>query len=123
MASGLLTGRFTGERAAALPDDDWRRTAPAFQQPALGRSLELVERLRKIAAAAGCSLPELAVAWTLHCDGVDGAIVGARSIEQLEGWIGAAALRLEEGVLESVAAAVTETGAGSGPMRARAPRV
>ena len=116
MASGLLSGRFTAERAASLPEDDWRRSAPGFQQPALGRSLELVERLREVAAGLDCSLPELAVAWTLHCEGVDGAIVGARSVEQLEGWIRAATLELPESTLREISEAVSATGAGNGPL-------
>jgi aryl-alcohol dehydrogenase-like predicted oxidoreductase len=122
MASGLLTGRMTAERVAAMPDDDWRRGAPGFQQPALDRTLELVERLRSIADELSCTLPELAVAWTLSVDGVDGAIVGARSPEQVDGWIGAASLRLDETALDEIAVAVEETGAGTGPVRpARAP--
>jgi aryl-alcohol dehydrogenase-like predicted oxidoreductase len=122
MASGLLTGRMTAERVAAMPDDDWRRGAPGFQQPALDRTLELVERLRSIADELSCTLPELAVAWTLSVEGVDGAIVGARSPEQVDGWIGAASLRLDETALDEIAVAVEETGAGTGPVRpARAP--
>jgi aryl-alcohol dehydrogenase-like predicted oxidoreductase len=117
MASGLLTGAFTAERVDGLPDDDWRRSAPAFQQPALGRSLAFVERMAGIAADVGASLPELAVAWTLHCDGVHGAIVGARSVPQLDGWIGGATLVLEDGVLAEIGAALEATGAGTGPLR------
>jgi aryl-alcohol dehydrogenase-like predicted oxidoreductase len=117
MASGLLTGRMTPERVAAMPDDDWRRGAPGFQQPALGRTLELVERLRSIADELGCTLPELVVAWTLAVDGVGGAIVGARSPEQVDGWIGAASVRLDETALDEVAVALEETGAGVGPVR------
>ena len=46
MASGLLTGAMTRERIAALPDDDWRKHDPRFQEPQLSRHLALVERLR-----------------------------------------------------------------------------
>jgi aryl-alcohol dehydrogenase-like predicted oxidoreductase len=106
------------ERAAGLPEDDWRREAPAFQRPALDRNLELVDRLREIASSLGVELTELAVAWALQQPGVDGAIVGARSIEQLEGWIGAAAVRLDEASLGRIAQALEETGAGEGPTRA-----
>ena len=115
MASGLLTGRFSVERAASLPEDDWRREAPPFQRPALDRNLELVERLGDIAASVGCELTELVIAWTLQQPGVDGAIVGARSIEQLEGWIGAAAVQLDDEALGEIAQALAETGAGEGP--------
>jgi aryl-alcohol dehydrogenase-like predicted oxidoreductase len=117
MKSGLLTGRFSHERAAALPDDDWRRGAPDFTEPGLSKSLALVDRLKPVAERLGCSLPELAVAWTLAWPGVTGAIVGARSPEQVDGWIGAASVELAAGDLDEIAAAIEETGAGSGPSR------
>ena len=116
MASGLLTGRFSAARIAALPDDDWRRGHSNFQEPAFSRNLELVERLTAIAERLGCSLPELAVAWTLAWPGVTGAIVGARSPEQVDGWIGAAAVDLGEDDLDEIARVLAETGAGSGPV-------
>ncbi len=117
MGSGLLTGRFSHERVESLPDDDWRRGHRNFQEPNLSRNLELVERLKPIADGAGCTLPELAVAWTLGWDAVSGAIVGARSPEQVDGWIGAAGVELDERDLDAIAAALEQTGAGSGPVR------
>ena len=90
LESGLLSGRFSLERLAALPEDDWRRRRPRFQSPEVERALALVELLRPIAAEAGASAAELAIAWTLHCAGVTGAIVGARAPAQVDGWIGAA---------------------------------
>ncbi len=116
MRSGLLSGGFSAERAGALPHDDWRRTHPGFIGENLERSLALVERLAAIATRLGCTLPELAVAWTLACPGVDGAIVGARAPVQLEGWIGAASLLLGSEELGEIASALDETGAGSGPI-------
>ncbi len=96
MGSGMLTGRFNRARAESLPDHDWRSSAPPFNEPALTANLEMVEVLKGIAAEVGCSLPELAVAWTLSVTGVTGAIVGARNAEQVEGWIGAGSLQLTD---------------------------
>jgi aryl-alcohol dehydrogenase-like predicted oxidoreductase len=115
MHSGLLTGRFSRERAAALPDDDWRKGHPEFSGDNLDRNLDLVERLQFVADTVGCTLPELTVAWTLAWPGVDGAIVGARSAEQVDGWIGAARLEFDGEVLAEIADALELTGAGSGP--------
>ncbi len=42
MASGLLTGAMTRERAATLPDTDWRSRGPEFQEPRLSKNLALV---------------------------------------------------------------------------------
>ena len=44
-----------------------------------------------------------------------GAIVGARSPEQVDGWLAAASLRLDEADLGVIVAAIGTTGAGSGP--------
>src|SRR5881227_2066580 len=125
MQSGLLTDGFAAERVAALPPDDWRRRSPQFQQPNLGRNLALRDALRPIAQRHGTTVSAVAVAWTLAWPGVTGAIVGARRPEQVDGWIGAATLRLAPADLEEIAAAIARTGAGSGPTRpslARAPR-
>jgi hypothetical protein len=48
---------------------------------------------------------------------VTGAIVGARSAEQVDGWIGAAMLELTAEDLDDIALAIERTGAGSGPTR------
>jgi aryl-alcohol dehydrogenase-like predicted oxidoreductase len=117
MGSGLLTGRFSAERVASLPEDDFRSGHPNFHEPALARNLELVERLKPIAERLGCSLPELAIAWTLAWPAVTAAIVGARTPAQVDGWIGAAEVRLDDAVLDEIAAAIEETGAGTGPAR------
>ncbi len=47
MRAGLLTGKMTKERAQNLPEDDWRRRNPDFQEPKLSRNLQLVEILRR----------------------------------------------------------------------------
>jgi aryl-alcohol dehydrogenase-like predicted oxidoreductase len=94
MASGLLTGAMTHERAARLPKDDWRRGQPDFSEPNLSRNLELVERLREIAKRHNRSIGEVAIAWTLHHPAVTGAIVGARNARQAEGVMRAGELQL-----------------------------
>jgi aryl-alcohol dehydrogenase-like predicted oxidoreductase len=96
MASGLLTGRMTRERIATLPDDDWRRTSPAFNEPGLTRNLAVVGMLDELARKRGCTPAEMAVAWTLMRPAVQGAIVGARSADQLAGVLGAADLTLAD---------------------------
>ncbi len=110
LESGLLSGRFSVERLAALPDDDWRRRRPRFQSPQLEHALELVERLRPLAAELGTSIAELAISWALHFDGVAGAIVGARSPAQVDGWIGAAELQLDPAAVAFIATAKAEVG-------------
>ena len=84
MASGLLTGAMTRERAASLPAGDWRSRNPEFQEPKLSQNLKLVERLREVGARYGRSPGQVAIAWTLRHPAVTGAIVGARSARQVE---------------------------------------
>jgi aryl-alcohol dehydrogenase-like predicted oxidoreductase len=95
MGSGLLTGTMTAERVAHLPSDDWRRQYSEFQEPRLSRHLALARVLSEIGTRhAGRSAAEVAIAWTLANPAVTGAIVGARSSEQVEGFVGAMSLRL-----------------------------
>ena len=102
MASGLLTGAMTRERAAGLPDDDWRKRSPAFNEPDLSRNLALVERLRAIGARRGRSAGEVAIAWTLRHPAVTAAIVGARSAAQAEGVMRAAGLPLSDAEIAEI---------------------
>jgi len=117
MQSGLLTDGFSADRVAALAQDDWRRRAPHFQEPNISRNLALRDALRPTAAKHGVSVAAVAVAWTLAWPGVSGAIVGARSPQQVDGWIAAASLRLDADDLAAISAAIERTGAGSGPSR------
>jgi len=96
MASGLLTGAMTGERAATLPDTDWRSRDAEFQEPKLSKNLELVERLREVGQRHGRPPGQVAIAWALQNPAVTGAIVGARSAEQVERNVGAAELYLTD---------------------------
>jgi aryl-alcohol dehydrogenase-like predicted oxidoreductase len=102
MASGLLTGAMTRERIAALPDDDWRKRNPNFQEPLLSRNLCLVRRLRDIGIRHGYSAGEVAVAWVLRNPAVTGAIVGARKPGQIKGLLGAAQLELSDAGLDEI---------------------
>ncbi len=117
MQAGILSGTMTEARVAALPATDWRLRATGFQQPALARNLALADALRPVAAKHGVSVAAVAVAWTLAWEGVTGAIVGARSPAQVDGWLPAASLTLDAGDLDAIAAAIRRTGAGSGPER------
>jgi aryl-alcohol dehydrogenase-like predicted oxidoreductase len=117
MRNGLLTGGFSPERAASLPEDDWRAGHPDFSGEGLAKNLAVVDRLRAIAGEVGCTLAELAVAWTLSWPAVDGAIVGARRPAQLDDWVGAGSVELDGERLDEIAAVLEEAGAGSGPVR------
>ena len=115
MASGVLTGRWTRERAEALPSDDWRHASADHAGEHLDRNLALVERLRPIAERHDVSVGAVAIAWTLAWPGVTGAIVGARSPEQVDGWIDAATLELDAADLAIIGDALGDLGIGDEP--------
>jgi aryl-alcohol dehydrogenase-like predicted oxidoreductase len=117
MQAGLLTDAFSADRVERFPADDWRRTSDDFAPPHLARNLALRDALKPLAARRGVSVAALAVAWTLAWPGVTGAIVGARSPQQVDGWVAAGALLLDRDEFEEVAAAIARTGAGSGAVK------
>jgi len=80
---GLLTGKFSAERLARLPQDDHRRRNPDFHEPRFSATLELVEHLKKVAERNGRTCAELAIGWVLRRPEVTAAIVGARRPQQI----------------------------------------
>lgn len=116
MQAGLLSGRFSVERARSLPKDDWRSRSAEFTGDKLARNLKLADALKPIAERHSASVAAVAVAWTLAWPGVTAAIVGARSPGQVDGWLDAATLELTKKDMVEIAAALKATGAGSGPL-------
>jgi aryl-alcohol dehydrogenase-like predicted oxidoreductase len=114
MASGLLTGAMTRERAAALPPDDFRTRNPEFSEPRLSRNIELVERLRAVGARHGRNPGEVAIAWVLRHPAITGAIVGARNANQAEGVMHAGELRLNAAEIAEIEGAAASSLAAAG---------
>jgi aryl-alcohol dehydrogenase-like predicted oxidoreductase len=121
---GLLAGRYTKDSVAqfAQAGDPLRPSLYWFQEPTFSRALQLVERLRPVAARHEVSLASIAIAWTLAWSGVTGAICGARKPEQLDDFLVAAGLTLTESDLDEIADAIHTTQAavgtaGDGPGR------
>jgi aryl-alcohol dehydrogenase-like predicted oxidoreductase len=84
MYRGLLTGKFTKEKAEQLTADDNRLNLDYFKEPYLSANLQLVEKLRPIAERNNKSVAHLAIAWVLRRPEVTSAIVGARKPSQIE---------------------------------------
>ncbi|MFZ2490780.1 MAG: aldo/keto reductase [Thermoanaerobaculia bacterium] len=116
MQSGILTEKWTLDRVDALPADDWRRNSKEFLRPNIERNLQLRDALVPIARKHGVEVGAVAVAWTLTWPAVTAAIVGARSPEQVDGWIPAASLQLSDDELRAIDDALRSSGAGSGPI-------
>jgi aryl-alcohol dehydrogenase-like predicted oxidoreductase len=114
LQSGLLSGKMTRDRVAALPSDDWRRGSPYFQEPSLSRHLAVASELGQIArdisdGGRPFTASEIAIAWVLHQRGITGAIVGARRPGQVDDFLRAGELKLNAEVLARIEAA---TGGG-----------
>lgn len=85
MQNGLLTGKYTKEKIAAMLDEDWRKhRSPHFQEPSLSANLDLIDSLRPIAERHGRTVAQLAIAWVLRRPEVTAAIVGSRHPSHIE---------------------------------------
>jgi aryl-alcohol dehydrogenase-like predicted oxidoreductase len=103
IAQGVLTGKY---EPGSPPPADSRATAPAGSD-FIKRWLEddiltAVQRLRPLAAEAGLSLAQLAVAWTLQNQNVSAAIVGATRPDQVRENVKAAGVRLDAGLMRRI---------------------
>jgi len=106
LQAGILTDRFSRARMDAMDPADWRRNNSNFQSPQLERNIALRDALKPIAARHRTTTAAVALAWVLGVPGVTGAIVGARSAEQVDGWIGGGKLELTPVDLAELGAAI-----------------
>ncbi|MCW3492699.1 aldo/keto reductase [Microbacterium sp. SSM24] len=102
LAGGWLTGRWrkdspSAPTSSARPSARFDMTSPANQ-----RKLDIVEDLAAVADEAGLSMIELAIAFVINHPGVTAAIVGPRTMEQLESYLPAAGVVLSPAVLDRI---------------------
>jgi len=102
MAKGLLTGKFSSDRAAGLDPTDHRSRDPNFAQPRLPIHLQLADGLQQIAAQSGRDAAQLAIAWVLRRPEVTSAIVGARRPQQIEQTVAAGDWRLDDSQIVAI---------------------
>ncbi len=102
MYKGLLSGKFTTQRAAELPSSDHRSRDVRFQTPQVDVHLGFVDCLKPIAAKYGGTVAELAIAWVLRRPEVTSAIVGARRPSQIAETIKAAQWQLDQEDLHTI---------------------
>jgi aryl-alcohol dehydrogenase-like predicted oxidoreductase len=112
MKAGLLTGKYTKEKVAALPKNDWRRGSDQFKEPRLSANLNLIEQLKPIAKRNGMTLAQLAIAWVLRRPEITAAIVGARRPRQIEDTVEAGDHELSKPDLETIEALLAEYALG-----------
>jgi aryl-alcohol dehydrogenase-like predicted oxidoreductase len=106
LSGGWLSGRWRKD-AAAAPTSSARPSARFdMSNPANQRKLDIVEDLAQLAEQAGMPLIEMAIAFVLNHPAVTSAIVGPRTMEQLESYLPAADVTLSTDVLDRIDALV-----------------
>lgn len=106
LASGLLSGRLTQD--STFEPADWRVHSSAFRGEGFIRNLAVIEKLRAIAAGHGITVSQLALAWTLAQPGVDGVVVGGRTIANVQSSAAAGDVELDDDVLEQIETILTD---------------
>jgi aryl-alcohol dehydrogenase-like predicted oxidoreductase len=108
LGQGVLTGKYrAGEPHPADSRASSEQMGWAMGRFLTGEVIAAVERLRPIAAAAGLSLPQLALAWVLREPNVASAIVGVSRPEQLDDNAGASGVVLDASTLAAIDEAVS----------------
>jgi aryl-alcohol dehydrogenase-like predicted oxidoreductase len=102
LSGGWLSGRWRKDSASA-PTSSARPSARFdMSAPANQRKLDMVEDLAQLAEQAGMSLVEMAIAFVINHPGVTSAIVGPRTMEQLQSYLPAAEITLSDDVLDRI---------------------
>lgn len=125
LAYGLLTGTF--RRDTSFGSDDWRARADKmgsiklfdtlFGPDHFQRNLDVVDDLKALAARHGRSLPQLALRWSLANPAVSTALVGCRSVAEVEDNVGALDWRITEADVAEVDAIFARHGVDPSPER------
>jgi aryl-alcohol dehydrogenase-like predicted oxidoreductase len=116
LAAGWLSGRVSREARLAetqhRPSIQGRVFDPEREEHE--RKLDAVQKLGEIAREVGCTLPQMAIAFTQRHPAVTATILGPRTMEQLTSLLECSELDLENGVLDRIDE-ITPPGAGLFP--------
>jgi aryl-alcohol dehydrogenase-like predicted oxidoreductase len=104
LGRGLLSGHWSPDRTAGPGDS--RGFSPRFSSGNVEHNLALVEALRRVAEAKGCTVAQLAIAWVAAQSDTIVPLVGARTRERLAEALPAAALNLTADDLAEIEKAV-----------------
>lgn len=99
--SGAVPAGSRGERWAARSGRGW-----AADRAPVQRKAQLVESLVELAAQAGCTLVQLALAFSIEHPAVTSSIIGPRTMDQLDDQLTAVGLRLDAATLDAIDALV-----------------
>lgn len=111
LSRGLLSGHW--DAARELTAADFRAHSPRFQGDSLTENLRLVDQLRDVAATAGATVAQLAIAWVLSRGEDIVPLVGARRRDRLHEALQALTLDLDASTRAAIEGAIP-AGAASG---------
>ena len=100
LGRGFLTGAF--KTIEDLPADDYRHRAPRFQGENFAKNLQLVDKIKEIAKAKGCTSSQLALAWVLARGSDIVPIPGTKRAKYLDENLGALDVTLTAGDLSEI---------------------
>ncbi|MFL5810107.1 MAG: aldo/keto reductase [Flavisolibacter sp.] len=100
LGRGFLTGQY--KKFEDLAPDDYRRFNPRFQGENFEKNLELVNKVKEMAKAKGCTTTQLALAWVLSQRDFIFPIPGTKHVKYLEENVGAVDIHLSEKDLEEI---------------------
>ena len=108
LAKGLLAGKIGRDHVFA--ETDSRRKYPMFQGEQWQKNHDLIDRLRDIATAAGRTVAQVTINWTIHRSGVTGALCGAKYPQQIRDTAAGAGWRLTDEQLVQIDQALANRG-------------
>jgi aryl-alcohol dehydrogenase-like predicted oxidoreductase len=94
LAKGLLTGKYTP--SSTFPPDDERSRFPRFQGDTFARYLAVADKLNAIAREKDLSLVQFSIAWLLRLPAITCVLVGAKTTQQVEDYLGAVGVGFTE---------------------------
>jgi aryl-alcohol dehydrogenase-like predicted oxidoreductase len=104
LGQGFLTGKYT--RDDRNPEDTKAGLSERFRDNYLTEeNFEVLDELRAVADEVDATIAQTALAWLRHRDGVTAPIVGARTVDQLEENLQAAAVELSDDQVDRLSAA------------------
>ncbi len=98
LGHGFLTGQI--RTVEDIPDDDWRKTNPRFTGENFQRNLAIVDEVQAVAAEAGATPAQIALAWLLAQGNDIAPIPGTRRVARVEENTAADSIQLSGGQLE-----------------------
>jgi aryl-alcohol dehydrogenase-like predicted oxidoreductase len=102
IGGGLLTGKY--RRGSGIPSDSRYATEhnPIYAKRLNPQVYDIVERLEVMAHARDCTMVQLAVAWVLHQRAISSPIIGPRTMDQLQEYVGALSVSLSPDDLRQI---------------------